>query len=110
MDKRLKASLAAAVLLAGAGAFLLYWEGNPSRQRDVLRLAQRNALDDCLRAAQMIFDVHWAAACATQGDGNDHAECDLPDAKAAVVNAWLNQAEARCLAEARGGPDPAVTP
>jgi hypothetical protein len=49
-----------------------------------------------------MHDVQWAAACTTQVGGDDSAECDLPNAKAAVVNAGLNEAEAQCMAESRG--------
>ena len=55
----------------------------------------------------MTYDVQWAAACQAQanqsapGASDGHAECDLPDAKAAVINAWLNEAERRCMAEGR---------
>ncbi|MDP3761909.1 MAG: hypothetical protein Q8R01_15475 [Ramlibacter sp.] len=104
MDKRLQSSLAAALLLAGSGAYL-YLKGGAPSQQDALQVAQqRSELEHCLHAAQMVFDVHWAAACTTQGDGDDSAECDLPDAKAAVVNTWLNEAEKRCMAEARAAP------
>lgn len=105
MDKWLKVSLAAAVLLAGGGASW-YLKDGTSRAPDGVNVAQHSALQHCLQAAQMIYDVHWAAACTTQGSANDHADCDLPDAKAAVVNAWLDRAEARCRADARAGPDP----
>lgn len=104
MDKRLQVSLIVAVLLSGSGAYL-YLKGGAPQRPDELQIAQRHgALEECLHAAQMIFDVHWAAACATQVGADDGAECDLPNAKAAVVNAWLNEAEAVCMAEARAAP------
>jgi hypothetical protein len=59
----------------------------------------------------LAYDVHWAAACATQagqgsaGQADGDAECDLPEAKAAVVNAWLDQDEQRCVTEMRAGLD-----
>jgi hypothetical protein len=124
MDKWLKISIvAAAVLLAGAGAFYRFGDvlpgigrvppdgGNAARRADEIQLAQRrNALEHCLQAARMVYDVHWAAACMREGQASPgladgHAECDLPDAKAAVVNAWLNEAEERCVAEERAGLD-----
>ena len=74
--------------------------------------AQRSAIEDCHRAARMVYDVHWAAACMTQAGqassdyAEGHAECELPDDKAAVVNAWLDEAEKRCMAEVRAGLGP----
>lgn len=109
MDKRLKASIVVAVLLAGAGAAYLAFVA-PAIRADEVRIAQRrSALDDCRRAALMVYDVHWAAACLTvagqaPGQPDGYAECDLPEDKAAVVNKWLDEAEARCIAEARAGP------
>lgn len=99
MDKWLKVSIMVAVLLAGAGAFYHFVFVLPEIEQ-----ARRGAIESCRYAARMVYDVHWAAACAGHADG--HAECDLPDAKAAVVNAWLDEAEKRCMAEARVGLDP----
>ena len=54
----------------------------------------------------MFYDVKWAAACmaqvgqASSGQADGHPECDLPEAQAAAINAWLNEAEAQCKAEA----------
>ncbi len=68
-------------------------------------------MEECLQGVRMAYDVQWAAACATQagqatpGQADGHAECDLPDAKAAVVNAWRDQDEQRCVAEMRAGLD-----
>ena len=104
MDKRLKVALIVAVLLGGGGAYL-FLGGRASNPGDALQVAQqRSEIEHCLHAAQMVFDVHWAAACTTQSGGDDSAECDLPDAKAAVVNAWLNEAQQRCMAQARAAP------
>jgi hypothetical protein len=106
MDKWLKVSILVAVLLAGAGAFYRYSEST-ARQAD----ERRAIVEECQKAERMAFDVHWAAACmtqvgqASQGQADGHAECDLPDEKAAVVNAWLDQAEQRCMAEVRAGLD-----
>jgi hypothetical protein len=102
MDKWLKVSIVAAVLLAGAGAFHYSVIVAPGIEQ-----ARRSAIEDCHRAARMVYDVHWAAACTTQvgqaspDQAEGHAECELPDDKAAVVNAWLNEAEKRCMAEVR---------
>ena len=112
-DTRLKASIMAA-LLAGAGAasFLYFARAvpatGPAPRADEFTVANaRSAMVSCREAVQMTFDVHWAAACQAQAgsagaDGADSsAECDLPDARAAVVNAWLDEAERRCSAEGR---------
>lgn len=107
MHKWLKVSIAVAVLLAGAGAYHRFFSPTPGIEQ-----AHRSALEDCHRAARMVYDVHWAAACMAQaaeaptGLADGHAECELPDDKAAVVNAWLDQAERQCLAEVRAGLDP----
>lgn len=91
----------ATVLLSG-GARYYFDGGTPPIRQDGLQIAQRGgALDQCLDAVQLEFDVHWAAACTTQVGGDDSADCDLPDVKAAVVNAWLTAAERQCMAEAR---------
>jgi hypothetical protein len=101
MDKRLKVSIVMAVLLAGAGAFYHLVSG----------IERSAAMEECLQGVRMAYDVQWAAACAAQagqatpGQADGHAECDLPDAKAAVVNAWLDQDERRCVAEMRAGLD-----
>jgi hypothetical protein len=110
--------LTLAVLAAGAGALYHFSSSAGGGDRvaaakDLLQGAQRrSALDQCREAAQMVYDVHWAAACLTvvgqssPGTADGHAECDLPDEKAAVVNAWLDRAEAQCAAEVRAGLDP----
>ena len=105
MDKRLNVSIVMAVLIAGAGAFYYLVPGiQQARERST-------AMEECLQGVRMAYDVQWAAACATQagqatpGQADGHAECDLPDAKAAVVNAWLEQDEQRCVAEMRAGLD-----
>ena len=105
MDKRQKVSIVAAALLAGAAASYYVAVVRPDQREAAIRM--RGALEDCLKAARMIYDVHWAAACQKQADqspsglADGHAECELPDAQAAVVNRWLNDAEKRCMAEAR---------
>ena len=101
MDKRVQVALMATVLLSGGGRYLYLDGGIVPYQQDELQVAQGGVvLENCLYAAQMMFDVHWAAACMTQVGADDSAECDLPDAKAAVVNAWLNEADKACMAEA----------
>lgn len=108
MDTRLKALLAIGVLLAGGAAFHVL-SGRASM--DVARPpGPRSDLEHCLYSARLVFDVHWAVACTVEAeegvpgaDGN--AECDLADDRAAVVNGWLDRAEAHCMAEARGRPE-----
>ena len=105
----------AGALFAGAGMlafcyfFFLPPATNAAYRADEFAVANgRSAMVGCREAAQMTYDVHWAAACqaqagqasqASQAFGDGHAESDLPDAKAAVINAWLNEAERRCAAE-----------
>ncbi|HSV35651.1 MAG TPA: hypothetical protein VLI46_08835 [Ramlibacter sp.] len=130
MDTRLKVSLMVAAMFAGSGAFHYFgWgllgvnrdrpeRGNAGWSLESSSLAQqrRSAIVDCHEAANMFFDVKWAAACMAQvgqagqssrgdadGRADGHAECDLPEDQAAVVNAWLDEAEARCRAELRAG-------
>jgi hypothetical protein len=102
MNKWLKVSIVMAVpLLAGAGAFYRWMSANE----------RSAAVEECLQGVRMAYDVHWAAACAalagqaSPGQADGHAECDLPDARAAVINAWLDQDEKRCVAEMRAGLD-----
>lgn len=92
-----------ATVLLGGGVRYFYSDGGMAPDPVAgLQVAQRgSALEQCLYATQLEFDVHWAAACTTQVGGDDSADCDLPDAKAAVVNAWMNEAEKQCMAEAR---------
>jgi len=105
MDKRVQVALMATVLLSGGARYLDFNGGVVPYREDERQVAQRRgALEHCLYAAQMMFDVQWAAACTTQVGADDSADCDLPDAKAAVVNAWLNDAEKMCMAEARTPP------
>jgi hypothetical protein len=60
----------------------------------------------CKRAAELLYDVHWAAACFKSGT-DDSNDCTLPDAQAAQVNSILDTEAARCLAaeaQARAAP------
>jgi hypothetical protein len=128
MDKWQKVSIAMmAALLAGAGAFQQFAivpfgaerarpdAENAASPVDELRPApeyQRSAMVGCQEAANMLYAVHWAVACQAQagqaspGLAEGDAECDLPEAKAAVINAWLDEAEQRCRAEVRAGLSP----
>lgn len=110
MQGRFTASLALGALLAGGGAFHYLDGRTPARLVDIAPVAApRSSLEHCMHSARMIFDVHWAAACTAEAqegvpgaDGN--AECDLADDRASAVNAWLDGAEAMCMAEARSEP------
>ena len=106
MYKWQKVSIVVAVLLAGAGAAYHFVFVPPGIEQT---RQGGSAIEDCQIAARMVYDVHWAAACMAQagqaspGLADGHAECDLPEEKAAVVNKWLDEAEARCMAEVRAG-------
>ena len=109
MNTRLQGSIMAAVLLVAGTAFSAYYfafvapgKSALTRADEIVVAHGRSAQVGCQEAARMFYDVKWAAACmahagpspANPNDG--HAECDLPDDKAAVLNAWLNEAEKRC--------------
>ena len=102
MNTRLQGSIMAAVLLIGGTAFSSYYfafvapgKGVAASTDEITIAHGRSAMVGCQEAARMFYDVKWASACMAQPDG--HAECDLPDDKAAVINAWLNEAEKRCV-------------
>ncbi len=114
MHKWLKVSVVMAVLIACATAFYRFGFVPPGIETASLNRksspAQPSAeVEDCLQAAQLVFAVHWAVACmneagqATAGAADGNAECDLPNPKAAVVNAWLDEAERACFSEAHAG-------
>jgi len=105
MDKWLKTSLLAAVPLAGAAAAFYHFHFAPAQTESLRVAAARNGeYEHCRRQAEVVHDVHWAAACMVNAReapaGDDHPECMLPDAKAALLYAALDEAEARCRAEA----------
>lgn len=109
MDRRLKLQFVAAAgiaAVAAACAWSLATPAAPSAPRATrASLAAVAApkvagsppalVEHCRRAAELLYDVHWAAACFQINDGND---CMLPDAQAAKVNAILESEESRCLA------------
>jgi hypothetical protein len=111
LDKLLKLSIMVAVLLAGTGIFyhlVIYLpEVDRARRADAKQEAQaaaaRTSVEQCLQAAQLLYDITWASACMAvaihdkSADGS--SECSLPDARAAPINASLGEAEAKCLAE-----------
>jgi hypothetical protein len=73
-----------------------------------LPLAQRAALEHCSESAALVHDVRWAAACmalAEHDPAHDGAaDCELPTEQAGRLNALLQEADRRCLAEAMAGP------
>ena len=97
MDTRLKLSLPAAIV--AAAGILCAWVSWPS-SAPVLSRAPAFAnsppavVEHCKLAAELLYDVHWAAQCFKLGDAND---CMLPDVHAARVNAILATEEARCM-------------
>lgn len=108
MDRRLKASIAAAALLAGVGALQLARVLLPAGQAgggEVAVAARAVADEHCLQAAWLIHDLRWAAACMVAaedepaGAADGHPDCTLPQAKAAALNAALSLEEQRCRGE-----------
>lgn len=99
MDRRLKRSFAvAAAVAAAAAAGIAFAPGVPTAPRPELPLSRAPVavVEHCRRAAELLYDVHWAAAC-FKGD-DDSNDCMLPDGIAAKVNAILDTEEARCMA------------
>lgn len=93
MDRRLKVSIAVVAPLAAAAGAACAWTlliHTPAASVPVA------IAEDCERAAQLQYDVAWAAACMKTAD--DSADCTLPDAQAAKVNSLLSAEEARCVA------------
>ena len=104
MDKWLKVSIVMAVLLAGAGAFYHLVPGVDEGAAPPWRNAwEESGWPTTCNGQRPARGLEAGQASPGQADG--HAECDLPDAKAAVVNAWLDQDEQRCMAEMRAGLD-----
>jgi hypothetical protein len=97
---------AAAFLLAGMAALQgpLPVAPNASAERTLPLpgTSARMALEWCRENVSIIHDVHWATACATQGE-DDSPDCTLPDDRASILNADRAQAEDQCLADAVAG-------
>jgi hypothetical protein len=96
MDRRLKTWIAVAAPIGIAAAAVAAW----AWIRDVpapvaVAKSPPAVVEHCKRAAELLYDVSWAAACFKSDDSND---CMLPDAQAAKVNAILASEEARCMA------------
>ena len=92
MDRRLALSIAVAAPLAAAGSISAWWLLQPRDPPARLPVA---IVEHCKRAAELLYDISWAAACLKTAD--DSADCMLPDAQAAKVNAILAAEEARCM-------------
>ncbi|HUR89647.1 MAG TPA: hypothetical protein VMZ74_11215 [Ramlibacter sp.] len=103
MAHRLKLSIAVAASLAAAGgacAWILL-ASPPS----LVAKSPPAVVEHCKRAAELLYEVSWAAACFKSTD--DSNDCMLPDAQAAKVNAILASEEARCMSaesQARASP------
>ena len=99
MDRQLAISLAVGAPLVAA-AIAGAWLQQPARQATAP--AAPPVLEHCHRAAELLYEISWAAACYALKDEND---CMLPEPQAARVNALLNTEAARCMAvEARASP------
>ena len=97
MNRRARWSIAVAAPLAAISAACVYALLAPRDPPAWLR-APPGVAEYCNRAAELLYDVSWAAACSkTPDDSND---CTLPNAQAAKVNSILASEEARCIAEA----------
>jgi hypothetical protein len=89
MDKRLAWSMAVAAPLTAAGAVSAWWLLQPREVPVPVAIVEH-----CKRAAELLYDVSWAAACLKTDDPS--VDCMLPDTQAARVNAILAAEEARC--------------
>jgi hypothetical protein len=88
MNKRLAFSLATSA--TAAGVLVLLITRGPAAQPPPF------IVEHCKRAAELLYDITWAAACRTTAD--DSTDCTLPDTEAAKVNPILASEESRCLA------------
>lgn len=93
MDNRISISLAAAGTALAATACA--WALMQRQQQPAVAQAPVAVIEHCKRAAELLYDVNWAAACFRADAEND---CTLPDADAAKVNAILSAEESRCMA------------
>jgi len=99
MDRRHKLSIASTVALLAAGAALTFlWQPAAQPAREAPARFDDAVLEPCLRAAELLYLITWAAACSkTEDDSND---CTLPDSRAAPINAALNADQAQCRSAA----------
>lgn len=106
------AGLVAVMLASGVGYWMLWpvpsspalTAPQPRTALSALAPSARHALAECGESAMLLHDVRWAAACmllAQQDETRDGStDCELPPAHAARLNALLDRAEQRCLADA----------
>ena len=108
MDRRAKLSIATAAFLAAGGtacALMLAPAAIETPAAPPTPKAPLAVVEHCKQAAELLYEVSWAAAC-FRGDDKSN-DCTLPDAQAARVNRILEVEEARCMAseaQARAGP------
>ncbi|MES2999128.1 MAG: hypothetical protein V4787_00425 [Pseudomonadota bacterium] len=112
MRIRLEPTMTAALLLSamallnavmdsiGPGLSQQLAAAQPARARSPQGEFERLAVEICRENVTIIHDVDWAAACMAN-PGDDSAECTLPDARAAKLNAARWAAEDRCVDDAR---------
>jgi hypothetical protein len=114
MERRLKlpiavAALAAAAAAGGACAWALL-AAAPAAVPAAVPAAILEAkapiavVEHCRQAAELLYEVNWAAECFKSNQDND---CTLPNDQAAKVNSILEAEQARCMAsetQARAGP------
>jgi hypothetical protein len=91
MDRRLTVSIAVAAPLCAAAAGCAW-----TLLRSRAPAAPVAIVEHCKQAAELLYDVSWAAACLKTAD--DSTDCTLPNAQAAKVNSILAAEEARCMA------------
>ena len=92
---RLMLSIAVTAPVAAVGAVCAWILLAPASP--VVAMSPPAAVEHCKRAAELLHDVHWAAAC-FKSESDDSNDCMLPDAQAAKVNAILAAEETRCMA------------
>jgi hypothetical protein len=94
MHRRLAVSIAVAAPLCAAAAGVGGWMLLKPQAATVR--APIAVVEHCKRAAELLYDISWAAACLKTAD--DSTDCTLPDAQAAKVNSILAAEESRCMA------------
>jgi hypothetical protein len=89
MDNWLRASSAAAIVLAGAGVFyhlVIHLPAAEQARREDERArttaeptvaSRRHVMEQCQQAARLLYDIHWASACMVTANHEDaqHALC-----------------------------------
>jgi hypothetical protein len=126
MDKWVKLSIVAGVLMAGFGVFYHFVVFLPSLERE-----KKAAYAVCMQKARSNYDESWAAECRTMaerkkldlqncladptiinnqvtcpelyGDADPSLSCSLIRPTAETLNGYLREAEAKCVTEAKLG-------